>query len=424
MRAKCVVIVTAIVMAMVLAACTGIVDRTQAFVEPPLNDWLARRPLNIAHAGGDLEAPHETMFAFGEAVANGADVLELDVRLSADRELMVIHDAAVDRTTGATGAVGDLTAAQLQALDNAYWFVPECWSCHDRPTEEYMFRGVRSGDRVTPSGYEPDDFGIPTLRQVFERFPHRLLDIEIKDGPNGMAAADLVATLIDEYDRANRVMVVSFDDEIMEHFREVAPHIPTAPGLGVVTQWFIDRGELPYDTIQVPPVYSGIEVLTRQFVSDAHDDGGAVWAWFNGNDDDVESEWGRLLDMGVDGLITGRPKRLQTFLDARETVFKTRLAVEGPLDVYPVPMLPVRCPASTADSCKVAVVIMSAIGRDRSVLVLAWGIVDLEPGAATSVALVRGEGSWRRAAKEGAFGIVWPIVSDVASALIPISLTR
>ena len=190
----------------------------------------------------------------------------------------------------------------------------------------------------------------------------------------------MVATLIDEYDRANRVMVVSFDDEIMEHFREVAPHIPTTPGLGVVTQWFIDRGELPYDTLQVPPVYSGIEVLTPQFVSDTHDDGAAVWAWFNGNDDDVESEWGRLLDMGVDGLITGKPKRLQTFLDARETVFSTRLAVEGPLDVYPTPTLPVRCPTSTADSC--------------------------------------------RAAKEGVFGIVWPIGSDVAPALMPISLTR
>ena len=54
--------------------------------------WLARRPLNIAHAGGDLESPHETMYAYKQAIAAGADMLEMDLRLSADHQLVVVHD--------------------------------------------------------------------------------------------------------------------------------------------------------------------------------------------------------------------------------------------------------------------------------------------------------------------------------------------
>ena len=76
--------------------------------------WLARKPLNIAHAGGDLESPHETMYAYRQAVAAGADMLEMDLRLSRDRQLMVIHDDTLDRTTNATGAVRGRTDSQRQ----------------------------------------------------------------------------------------------------------------------------------------------------------------------------------------------------------------------------------------------------------------------------------------------------------------------
>ncbi|HZJ25686.1 MAG TPA: glycerophosphodiester phosphodiesterase family protein [Acidimicrobiia bacterium] len=244
----------------------------------PANTWLARRPLNIAHAGGDLEAPHETMYAFKRAVAVGADALEMDLRLSADGEVMVVHDSTINRTSNGTGEVRNFTVAELQAFDNAYWFVPGCWSCHDRPVEEYTLRGVRTGEVAPPAGYDADDFAIPTLRQVFEEFPDRLLDLEIKDGPDAFATADALAALIDEYDAADQVVVVSFDDTILDHFHAVAPGIDTSPGLDTITAWFGSRGPLPGETsLQVPPTFSGIEVVTEQFVLDAHANDLAVY---------------------------------------------------------------------------------------------------------------------------------------------------
>ena len=88
------------------------------------NPWLDRRVLNWAHQGGAKEAPSSTLFAMRQAVANGADALELDVHMSRDGVLMVCHDATVNRTTDGSGAIADLTFDELRRLDNAYWWTP------------------------------------------------------------------------------------------------------------------------------------------------------------------------------------------------------------------------------------------------------------------------------------------------------------
>lgn len=284
--------------------------------------WTSRQVLNVAHAGGDLEAPHSTLFAMKTAVTAGTDVLEMDLRLSADGVLMVQHDDTVNRTTEATGPVSALTAAQLQSLDNAYWFVPDCWSCHDRPAEAYRYRGIRTGERPAPAGFTADDFRIPTLADVVTAFPDRILDVEIKDGPTGMAAAEALAQFITSHGPSSRYLVASFDDAIIEHFRSLAPDVATSPGLGATTQWFLAGGSLAgFDVLQVPPVFSGIEVVTQDFVDRAHADGLAVWVWFNGNDDDSAPEWQRLIDLGVDALLTGKPAAAQVVIDANHAGF-------------------------------------------------------------------------------------------------------
>jgi len=286
--------------------------------------WDDRPVLNIAHAGGDLEAPHSTLFAMKSAVAAGADVLEMDLRLSADGQIVVQHDATVDRTTNATGEARTFTAAELAALDNGYWFVPGCWSCHDRPDAEYRYRGVRTGTVPPPAGFTADDFAIPTLEQVVAAFPGRRLDVEIKDGPDGMATAEALASFVAAHGPADRWVVASFDDDILAHFKELAPDIATSPGLGGVTEWFGSRGPLPdHRVLQVPPVYSGIEVVTQQFVDDAHAAGIAVWVWFDGNDDDAPAEWERLIALGVDGLITGKPEQAEPYVAAAATTTTT-----------------------------------------------------------------------------------------------------
>ena len=80
------------------------------------NPWLQRRVLNFAHQGGAREAPSSTLLALHQAVAAGADALELDVHATADRHLVVCHDATVDRTTNGRGAIADLTLAEVGLL--------------------------------------------------------------------------------------------------------------------------------------------------------------------------------------------------------------------------------------------------------------------------------------------------------------------
>ena len=383
--------------------------------------WLARRPLNIAHAGGDLESPHETMYAYEEAVAAGADMLEMDLRLSADRQLMVIHDDTLDRTTGATGLVRDRSAAQLQALDNAYWFVPNCWSCHDRPVGDYSLRGIRNGDRAAPAGHTADDFAIPTFRQVLDRFPDRLLDVEIKDGPDGMAAAEALAGILTGTARGARVVVVSFDDTILTRFRELAPDVATSPGLDATTNWFIGpRVALPGNAaLQVPPVYSGIPVVSQQFVDDAHTAGLGVWVWFNGNDDDVAAEWNRLLDLGVDGLITGKPRQLQAVLDARDEAFRTPLAVGPAVRIHHHrASVVVTCPASASDRC------LALLGVRAGNDIVGGAVVDLAPGERRRIRISGEAKRWHRLARRGLSFQVWRANDDTASSTGPLTLER
>ena len=273
------------------------------------------RPVaNLAHAGGDYEAPHSTIFAMRTAVEAGADIIDLDLRLSGDGVIMVQHDDTVDRLTGDTGAVTSFTAAQLQAMDNAYWFVPNCWSCHDRAPSEYRYRGVRTGAIAPPTGASADEFGIPTLEQVVQRFPDRRLNVEIKDGIPG---AEALAAFIATHGPADRYTVLSFDDATIQRFHELAPDVPVGPGLQAVTAWFGTRGPLPpYRYLEVPPVYGAIEVVTPKFVADAHAAGLKVYVWFNGVDDDVPEVWARLLAMGVDGLDTARPAAAEPLIAA------------------------------------------------------------------------------------------------------------
>ena len=390
--------------ALVLASALGVVGVTGAGGAVDVAPWLARRPLNIAHAGGDLESPHETMYAYKQAVAAGADMLEMDLRLSADRQLMVIHDDTLDRTTNATGLTRDKTAAELQALDNAYWFVPNCWSCHDQPVEDYALRGVRTGARPAPAGYAAADFGVPTFQQVLDQFPDRILDVEIKDGPDGMAAAEALAAVLNGSSHAARVVVVSFDDTILARFHSLAPDVVTSPGLTDTTNWFIGpRSPRPGNaSLQVPPVYSGIEVVTQQFVDDAHAAHLAVWVWFNGNDDDVASEWNRLLDLGVDGLITGKPRQLQAVLDARDASFRVPLAVGPTVRVHHHRgRVTVTCPELTADRCH------ALLGVRAGGEIVGGAVVDLAPGERRSLRVESGRLQWYHLARRGLTFEVW-----------------
>src|SRR5919109_1700925 len=139
------------------------------------NPWLERRPLNIAHQGGEIEAPSDTLYAFKRARKLGADVMEMDLHMTSDGHVVVMHDETVDRTTNGSGSVEDMTLAEVKKLDAAYWFVPGIGTTHSAAEDEYVFRGLATGDRGPPQRYTANDFTIPTLREVLEGFPDRLI---------------------------------------------------------------------------------------------------------------------------------------------------------------------------------------------------------------------------------------------------------
>jgi len=294
-------------------------------VRPPEANTVAellalRRPIVIAHAGGDFEAPHSTMFAFTTAALAGADVLEMDVMLTADRQLVVQHDDTIDRTTEASGRVRDLDYGTLAALDNAYWFAGDTWSNQGLDPSAYSLRGIRTGDRPAPEGFGPDDFRIETFRSVATAFPDHVLDVEIKvptgdDGQPDLAwaqeGAEALAAEITALGREESVIVVSFDDDVLTAFRAAAPTVATSPGLDTLISWYggaqVDFA--PSDLVfQVPPFYAGVEVLTAPVIARAQADGFAVWVWMDDTSTQENEEFYiAMLDRGVDGLLVSRP---------------------------------------------------------------------------------------------------------------------
>ena len=277
------------------------------------------RPLVIAHAAGDQDYPHSTLYAYIQSAAAGSDILELDVMLTADGALIVQHDDTVDRTTEASGPVNELTLAEIQALDNAHWFVAGFWGDQTRPAEDYVFRGVRTGAVEPPEGFGPDDFRVATFREVAERFPHHVLDVEIKlqRGPDdeedlatGIAAAEVLAAEIADLGREDSVIVACFNDEVLETFNRIAPSVATTPGEAALLGWFTGGSALDdrISVVQVPFTYQGIPVVTADTVARVHDEGRELWVWLSGTDVvETREFYAELFALGVDGVIAGRP---------------------------------------------------------------------------------------------------------------------
>jgi glycerophosphoryl diester phosphodiesterase len=284
------------------------------------NPWLAASDdgfLNIAHRGGGAEWPEHTLFAYSESIPAGVEMLEADVYLSADGELIVIHDATVDRTTNGSGAVNDMTVEELKALDNAYWFCPDSVDCE---ADGFPYRGIATGHVPPPTGYDANDFKLLTLREALAEFPDVPFTIELKPNETEVGAfeAELADVLV-EMGRTDDVIVASFIDVHTEAFKALAPDVSTSfPTVQAATFSAASAEALPgrparHDALQVPINFSGVPVVSQDYVDDAHANGLAVHVWTVNSCE--EMVW--LLDLGVDGIMTDYPTRLQAVLDAR-----------------------------------------------------------------------------------------------------------
>ncbi len=287
-------IVLAIVV-VVAAAYLLLAGLSQRRPPAPYLSHLPRGVTVLAHQGGDGLWPGDTLFAFRHAAALGADVLELDIHETADGRIVVIHDDSVDRTTNGSGAIASMTLAQVQALDAGYR-----WSGDGGASHPYRGLGIR----------------IPTLKAVFDAFPGKPINIEIK--PDSTKVAADLCRLIDANRRQDTVMVVSFHPKAIRAFRRDCPDVATAGDPTEIKIFYVlaraHLGRLytpPTDALQVPETQGSLTVVTPHFVRAAHDRGLLVHVWTVNATADMK----RLVAMGVDGLITDRPDRALALLN-------------------------------------------------------------------------------------------------------------
>ncbi len=291
------------------------------------NPWLDERTfINMAHQGGEGEFPSNTMYGFREALAAGADTLELDVNRTKDDQFVVMHDWKVDRTTNGTGYTTDLTLAEIQQLDGAYNFIPGRNAVPGQPESEYPFRGVRTGAKPPPAGYTAEDFRVPTLTEVLAAFPNTPINIEIKGQEDQESEfvrnAELLAQLLSGTDRRD-LIVVSFNQPAVDRFHELAPEIGIAPGVAGLVDYFLNGKPMPNAdavvAIQVPTKFGDLQVLTPERVLQAHRAGWAVHMWLSGNEENGRV-YNDLLDHCVDGIMPARPAALERVLRRRDVV--------------------------------------------------------------------------------------------------------
>lgn len=242
------------------------------------------RPLVFAHRGGCALGPENTLAAFDLGLAAGADGLELDVHLSADGVPVVHHDATLDRTTSASGPLAARTAAELARVD----------------------AGCRFGDGGT-FPFRNQGVGIPTLREVLQRYRDVPIIVEMKVDSRAMGAA--VAHEVRRAGAVERVCAAGYGARSAAAVRAALPAMAFSAchaevRMAVYRAWarWPVRGAT-YGVYQVPELAGRLRIVSPRFVRYAHAHGIRVQVWTV----DEEADMRRLLDWGVDGLISNRP---------------------------------------------------------------------------------------------------------------------
>ena len=271
-----------------------LVDRLTPTPEPStLYYFDVPKPMVIAHQGGDGLRPSNTLLAFQHAADLGVDVLEMDVHRTRDGALVLMHDATVDRTTDGSGALADMTLAEVKALDAAYHWP---YQGDERP---YRGRGVR----------------VPTLAEVIERFPALRFNVEIK--PDSAEVAGALCDALEHLDVTDRVLVASFHSSAMNGFRKACPSVAASAYENEV-RWFYLQYRLGLarfadpvaSALQIPPATGGYDLARPGFIEAAAARGLHVDYWTINDPHQMRI----LVERGAGGLITDRPDVLLELL--------------------------------------------------------------------------------------------------------------
>lgn len=258
------------------------------------------QPLVFAHRGGGGLFPENTLGAFEYSAKMGVDVLELDVHSTADGVLVVLHDRSVDRTTNGRGKINELTLAEVKKLDAGYLFTTD-------NGKTYPFRGK--------------GITIPTLQEIFDALPEMTFNVEPKQTEPSITKP--LCEAIRERKMSGKVIVGSFRQMAIDEFRQFCPEVATSATPSEATEFLtmykVGLGASytpPMQALQVPQKLSHLNVVTKEFVEAAHKLNLQVHVWTINEPEDMK----RLIDFGVDGIMTDYPDRLLEILGRKPKI--------------------------------------------------------------------------------------------------------
>lgn len=241
------------------------------------------RPANclvIAHRGASTYAPENTFAAFDLALDMGARHLELDVQMSSDGHLVIIHDDLVNRTSNGYGRVWKHTLAELQALDAGAWF-------------DKKFAGEH----------------MPTLEAVLNRYRGRAhLHVEIKGKTGGLS--ERTADMIRAQGWADNVTMTSFQKDKLEALRAYAPELPAGWLLRRIDDEVISEAK----RLGIAQLCPKADAVTPELVARLRGAGFNVRAWGVSNEELMR----RMVDAGVDGMTVNFPDKLMAYLAGKD----------------------------------------------------------------------------------------------------------
>ena len=256
--------------------------------------FASARPLVFAHRGGAALAPENTVAAFDRGLALGADGLELDVRLSRDGVVVVHHDRRVDRTTDLRGFLSSFTADELARADAG---------------ANFDIQGARP--------FRGRGIGVPTLESVLSRYRDCRIVIEMK--VNSAELARAVVACVRAAGAEDRVCLGSFGSRVLRAARDLAPAIATSAAREEV-RWALYRcwcrwpvSRVRYSGYQIPELAGRMRVVSPRFIDAAHRAGLGVQVWIV----NAEADARRLLEWGVDALVTDRPDAIVPLVHRR-----------------------------------------------------------------------------------------------------------
>ena len=228
-----------------------------------------------AHRGGSMEAPENTLESFKYSLELGCAYIETDVQLSSDGIPYIFHDDDLSRLLGKDVAFNSLHSSEIQNLK--------------------LF----------------ESFDIPTLETALTTFPDALFQIDLKTDEVAIPAMKIIETL----EAFDRVCIASFSSKRLARINEMYPHVCLSMGPKeilklLLASYGLYKKKVPGNCLQVPIYQYGIKLVTRRFIQYVQNIGLKIHVW---TINDV-NEMQQLISLGVDGIITDRPKELKKLL--------------------------------------------------------------------------------------------------------------